>query len=106
MKRGIEDSDAWQSFAEYFARGVDAFDVGRIVKRCQINAIFDAAQDFICNQNGLLEVFAAMNDAMTDGVYVCDALDISDSRFFRTRPTQNKFDRRARVTKRRGRALR
>ncbi len=47
-----------------------------------------------------------MHHAMTDGMNILNGFDFINARFFRTRPTQNKFDRRARVTKRRGRALR
>ncbi len=49
------------------------------MQRCEINAIFNSAQDFIGNQNGLLKLFAAMHDTMPDGMDVCDALNFFDS---------------------------
>ena len=44
MKGRVEDGDLRQSLAEYIPRGIDAFDVRRIMQRREINAIFDPTQ--------------------------------------------------------------
>ena len=46
MKRRVEDGDLWETCAEDLARRRDASDVGRIMERRKLDAIFDAVIAF------------------------------------------------------------
>src|SRR5581483_8764440 len=65
MERGVENSDLWESSAEYIARGCYAFDICGIVKRSKVNAFFDTAKDVVRYHNRLAKFFTAVHDSMT-----------------------------------------
>src|SRR5437868_13631078 len=83
MKRRVEDSGLRQSYAKDLARRHDAFNVRRIMERREINALFNAAQDFVCDQDRMCEPLAAVHNAMPNRLHVRDALHFSDARRFR-----------------------
>ena len=101
MKRRVEDGGLRQSCAEDFTRRLDALDVRRIVQRSQVDAILYPAQYFVRDEDRMREAFAAMHDAMADGVDISDALDRVDTGTFRTGPSNDEFDSRARISQRR-----
>src|SRR5262249_46831889 len=82
-----------------------AFDVGGVVQRCQFDHVFDAAEHFVGDEDGVSEAFAAMHDAMTDGVDVGDAVDAFDAGGFRRGPANDVINGGARGAHVGGRAL-
>src|SRR5918999_4580615 len=75
MKCCVKHGDLWQAFAKQCPRGSDAFDVRRIVQWRQVDAVFEAANDFVVYQHRSGETFAAMHDAMADRLNIGDASD-------------------------------
>lgn len=86
MKSGVKNGNVWHFFAEDLAAGIDALNVCGIIQRSEFNALFDIAQNFARYQNGCLKLFAAVNDAMADGVNICLAFDCIDLGFLRDHP--------------------
>src|SRR6185295_10126396 len=99
MKRRIEHRDLGEARSEEFAGGLNAFDVSRIVQRRKLDAIFDAAQDFVVDQNRMSKTLAAVNHAVSDGVNVGDAVYAVDAGGVRCRPSNNEVNGRSHVSK-------
>src|SRR6185369_17562954 len=100
MKRGIENRDLGQSRSEELARGLNAFYVRGVVQRRKVDAILDAAQDFVVYQNRVSESLTAVNHAMSDGMNVGDAVYAVDAGGFGRRPSNDEVNGRSHVTKR------
>ena len=73
VESGIEDSDHRDIRAKDLAGSLDAEDAGRVVQRSQRAQLADGVDDFVGDQAAGLELLAAMDDAMANGV---DLLDI------------------------------
>ena len=48
--------------------GMDAHKRGTVVQRRQLSKLVDLRDDIVVDENGTIEVFASLHDAMTDGV--------------------------------------
>ena len=70
--------------------GVDADDVRRIVERSHSRAFFQGFHDFICNERGSSEFFAAMDDAVADSVDGIHGFD--DAAFSVGEDVEDEFD--------------
>src|SRR6266404_8995708 len=86
MKRSIKNGNLRQSVAKHFPGSNDSFDIGRIMKRRQFDAVFDATQHGIVNNHRLSETFTTMNHTVTNSMNIRDALNLSDAGL-RARPT-------------------
>ena len=53
------------------------------MQRRKLDHVFDARKHFVGDEHGIREAFAAMHDAMADGVNVCNAADAVYARAFR-----------------------
>ena len=102
MKSRVENGDLRQTRAECLAGGGNAFDVRRIMQRRKLDAVFDAAQNFVGNQCRFGKFFAAVNDSMPDGVNIGKAFDFVNSRLVRSNPPDNRFNRRFYIPNGRG----
>ena len=102
VKRRVENGDLRQTRAENFAGGVNASDIRRIMERRKLDAVFDAAQNFVGNQCRFGKFFAAVNDAMPDGVNVREAFYLVNFGSVGGNPPDNRFDRRFYIPHRRG----
>ena len=105
MERGVKDCDLRQPDAEQLACSADAFQVARIVQRCQLNAILDPAEHFVGNEDRVRESFAAMHNPVSDGVQVGDAPHLANARILRGHPAENVVHGRSDVTHGRGRPV-
>ena len=101
VKRRVENGDL-RNAAENFAGGVDAPDIRRIMERRKLDAVFDAAQNFVGNQCRFGKFFAAVNDAMPDGVNIGKAFDLVNFGSVGGNPPDNRFNRRFYIPNRRG----
>ena len=72
VERRVEDGDLRQARPEQLPGGLNAFDVGRVVQRRQLDHVFDAVEHFVGDEDGVREALAAMHDAVADGVNVGD----------------------------------
>ena len=68
VERSVEHSDLGNAVAQSGLAGVDADDVGRVVQGSQGVAAFDGLHDFIGDEDGGGECFAAMNHTVADSV--------------------------------------
>ena len=66
--------------ARYFAGGANTLQVGRVVQRCQRNAILDAGDYIVVYPDAALETLGAMDAAVTDCVDIIQALDAGNVR--------------------------
>jgi len=78
MKSCVKDGYLWQTRAEYFTSRRYALDVGRIVQGREVNAVFDAAQDFVVDYNRVREALTAMNYAMPYSVNIRNTFYVID----------------------------
>ena len=76
VESGIEDSDHRDIRAKDLAGSLDAEDAGGVVQRSQRAQLADGVDDFVGDQAAGLELLAAMDDAVANGV---DLLDIVDA---------------------------
>ena len=89
MESRIEDADLRNAGHDGFA-GVDADDVRRIVERSHSRAFFQGFHDFIRNERGSSEFFAAMDDAVADSVDGIHGFD--DAAFSVGEDVEDEFD--------------
>ena len=66
-KRGVEHGDHGDARHMLHA-GMDAHKRGTVVQRRQLGKLVDLRDDIVVDENGTIEVFASLHDAMTDGV--------------------------------------
>src|SRR6185369_6591922 len=100
MKCRIEDGDLRQRSAQSRARREDALDIRRVMKRRELNAVFNAAQYFIGYQYGAGEAFATVYYAMTNSMNIGNTVDVRNSRVLRHGPTKNYLHGCARIANR------
>jgi len=74
VEGGVED-DGLGDIGEHFAHGVDAGEVAGGVERGEVFEAFDLLDDLIGDEGAVLEDFAAVSDAVTDGA---DFLEVAD----------------------------
>ena len=79
MEGGVEDRHLGNILAEELARRHDALEVVRIMKRGQIDALFNALQDLAVDERRLGKQLAAVHYAMAHGLNVSRAFDLSDA---------------------------
>src|SRR5581483_8311379 len=101
MKGCIEDCDLRYILPEQRARRNYAFDVVRIVKRCEIDAVFNAFEDTIIDQRGFLEQLATVYHTMPDCVHVGSALDFGNPGLVRSNIADDVIECRTHVAQRR-----
>jgi len=70
------------------------------MQRRKLDAILDAAQDFVVDQDRVSEALASVNHSMTDGVNVGDAMDAVYAGGFGSRPSNDEVNGRSHVSKR------
>src|SRR5260370_22657576 len=86
MKRSIKNGNLRQSVAKHFSGRNDSLDIGGIMERRQLNAVFNATQDGVVNSHRLSETFTAMDHTVTNSMNIRNALNLTDAGF-RTCPT-------------------
>jgi hypothetical protein len=97
VKSSVENGRLRQPAPEKLARREDSANVCRVVKRRQIYAVFDLVKHVVVDKHRLSEPFATVNDAMTDGVYVADTVNVAYAGTLRARPPDYESDRGARI---------
>lgn len=100
MKRRIEDCYLRKPGSEKMSRGLNALDVRGIVQRRQLDAVFDASHDFVGDQHRVSKTLSSVNDAMSGGVNVGDAVYAVDAGGFGSRPSNYEIHCRAHIAKR------
>ena len=68
MEGGVEDCHLGNGLAEEFARGLNAFDVVRIVKRGEVDTIFDSLQTLSSISADSEKLLTAVHNAVSDGL--------------------------------------
>ncbi len=67
MEGGVEHSDL-RYIGHKGRDGLDAGDVGRIVERCQIVAVFHLLDNLVGDQHAFAEFLCSVDNAVTNGV--------------------------------------
>ena len=60
---------------QLFPEGIDAHQVCRIVQRCKFTQFLYFPDDFVIDQHGLVEYFAAVYNTVSTRIYIADAFD-------------------------------
>ena len=68
MEGGIEDSNLGNPNTQQSLCRADAFQVGRVMEGGEVNAVLDARNYFVGDEDGFPEALSSVDDSMTDGV--------------------------------------
>src|SRR5438552_14399793 len=68
MERRIKDRNLRKAGAEQLTRGLNAFNVSRVVQWSEFDAVLDSAKHFICYQNGMSKSLASVHHAVTNSM--------------------------------------
>jgi hypothetical protein len=91
MKRGIEHSDLRNAGTDDGARGGDSAEIVRIVKRCEVDKLFELAAYLIIDAHRLTEALSSMHDAMSNRLDLSNAAD-RHAGFLAREPADDVFD--------------
>ena len=77
MESGIEDSDLGSGGHQLLA-GSNAQQVSGVMQGAQGDALFNALDHVLINEAGIGKLVAAVNNAVTDSINLCNGLDDTD----------------------------
>src|SRR5688572_22191673 len=73
VKRGVKDSDLGNACSENSRTCSNSFDVCRVMQRCELDTVFDAAHHIFRDDRRTGEPFTTVDHAVTDRVNVFQA---------------------------------
>ena len=78
MKSSIENGHLDNSLPEDLTGRANSANVGRIVKRCEFDAVFDASEDVVTDNYRFGKVFAAVDDPVANCLNVAQTVHLGD----------------------------
>ena len=79
MESGIKDTDLRQT-RHRFLDSIDTLQVGWVVQRSQVRALFEGLQHLVSEDNALIELLTAVHHTVTYGVNLVKTLDDTNLR--------------------------
>jgi hypothetical protein len=103
VESGVKDGYLRNAGAHNVAGGSYAFQVCRVVKGRQLDAVLDAPGDRLVDDNRLCEFLGAMHHPVTDGMDVGERVNAGNLRLGRNNPPNHVVECRAMIAQRDGR---
>ena len=93
MESRVEDAHLRDLVPEDLRDGVDALEVRRVVKGRQVGALLELLDHLVADEDRLRELLRSVDDPVSDGVDVVEAVDPLDLRPFGLHPFLDLQDR-------------
>ena len=104
VKRRIKNNDLRNAGSEQLTSRLNAFQIGRVVKRRKVDTIFNPLDHIVVNNDGPCKLLAPVNHPVPDGMYVAERANGCNIRFCGNNPSQQVVESSA-VIAQRGRLL-
>jgi hypothetical protein len=88
MERRIKNNDLGDAGSEQFTGCLDSFQIRRVVKRCEVNAIFNSFDHFFIDHHGSGKFLAPVYDPMAHGMNITKRANRNDIRIRRDNPSK------------------
>src|SRR5262245_35044610 len=75
MKSSVKNRNLGKAWTKDVPCGLNTLYICRVVQRCQLDAIFDAAKHLLGYENRVSEPLTAVNDSMSNRVDIGDAMN-------------------------------